>query len=105
MDHELDRHAQALAALGHPARLAAFRLLVRAGPEGLNVGDLVTHMGLAASSLSHHLRALVGAGLVLQERQGREVINRVDFAAMQETVGFLSSECCMGIVTIRQDAA
>lgn len=91
MDHDLPLHARALAALGHEARLAVFRLLVRAGRDGLSVGDLVSRMDLPASSLSHHLRALVAAGLVAQERRGRLVINRADFEAMNRTVGFLSS--------------
>lgn len=105
MEPDLDHHARALAALGHEARLGVFRLLVRAGPEGLNVGDLVAHMGVPASSLSHHLRALVAVGLVTQERQGREVINRADFDAMTRTLGFLSSECCVGVALAREDAA
>ncbi|HDR28991.1 ArsR/SmtB family transcription factor [Rhodovulum sp.] len=71
-------HARALAALGHDARLSIFRLLVRAG----------------------------NAGLVLQDRQGREVFNRVNYPAMQDLVGFLTSECCCGVtVPSAEDAA
>jgi len=92
--------ARALAALGHDARLSIFRLLVKAGNEGLRVGDIGAHLRLAPSTLAHHLSTLVDAGLVLQERQGREVFNRVDFAAMHRLLGFLSSECCTG-VTVR----
>lgn len=98
-------HAAALAALGHEARLAVFRLLVRAGPEGVGVGALVSHMGLPASSLAHHLRALVAAGLVTQERRGRQVVNRADFEAMHRTLGFLTAECCAGVALVREDAA
>jgi ArsR family transcriptional regulator, arsenate/arsenite/antimonite-responsive transcriptional repressor len=90
-------HARALAALGHDARLAIFRLLVKAGEEGLRVGDIGGHLGLAPSTLAHHLSTLVDAGLVLQDRQGREVINRVDFTAMRRVLGFLTSECCAGV--------
>jgi DNA-binding transcriptional ArsR family regulator len=89
--------ARALAALGHDARLAIFRLLVRAGGGGLNVGDIGAHLGLAPSTLAHHLSVLVAAGLVVQERQGREVRNRVDFAAASGLAGFLQSECCAGL--------
>jgi DNA-binding transcriptional ArsR family regulator len=92
--------ARALAALGHDARLSIFRLLVKAGNEGLRVSDIGAHLGLAPSTLAHHLSTLVDARLVLQERQGREVFNRVDFTAMHRLLGFLSSECCTG-VTIR----
>ena len=90
-------HARALAALGHDARLAIFRLLVKAGEDGLRVGDIGTHLGLAPSTLAHHLSTLVDAGLVVQEKQGREVINKADYPAMKRLVGFLTSECCVGL--------
>lgn len=90
-------NARALAALGHDARLAIFRLLVRAGEEGLRVGDIGEHLGLAPSTLAHHLAALVDAGLVLQNREGREVFNRVDYPAMHRVLEFLTSECCTGV--------
>ena len=91
-------NARALAALGHDARLSIFRLLVKAGRDGLRVSDIGEHLGFAPSTLAHHLSALVGAGLVLQERQGREVYNRVDYPAMNRVIGFLTSECCVGIM-------
>lgn len=97
--------ARALAALGHEARLEVYRLLVRAGDDGLIVNDIVAHTGLAASTLAHHLRALVGAGLVVQERRGREVVNRADYAAMDRTLGFLTDECCLGVSLVRDGAA
>jgi ArsR family transcriptional regulator, arsenate/arsenite/antimonite-responsive transcriptional repressor len=99
-------HARALAALGHDARLSIFRLLVKAGPDGLRVGEIGDHLGLAASTLAHHLSMLTSAGLVVQDKQGREVFNRVDFDAMNRLVGFLTAECCAG-VTLRKagDAA
>lgn len=105
MDEQLSLHASAMAALGHEARLGVFRLLVRAGHDGVSVGDLVSHMGLPASSLAHHLRALVAAGLVTQERRGRSVINRADFDAMRRTVGFLTAECCAGVALVPEEAA
>lgn len=98
--------AKSLAALGHDARLDVFRLLVRAGHDGLTVGDISQHLQLAPSTLAHHLRALVDAGLVAQERRGREVINRTNFAAMRETLDFLTSECCQGVeIKNAEDAA
>lgn len=99
-------NARALAALGHEARLSIFRLLVQAGIDGLRVSDIGEHLGLAPSTLAHHLSALVDAGLVLQDKQGREVYNRVDFPEMHRLVGFLTAECCIG-VTVRsiKDAA
>jgi DNA-binding transcriptional ArsR family regulator len=101
---EIRQVAAALAALGHEARLSVFRLLVRAGNEGLNVGQIGGELDLPASTLAHHLRALVLAGLVIQERHGREVINRPDFDAMNAMTDFLSRECCTGLRS-RTDAA
>jgi ArsR family transcriptional regulator, arsenate/arsenite/antimonite-responsive transcriptional repressor len=95
---------RALAALGHDARLAIFRLLVQAGEEGLIVGEIGAHLGLAPSTLAHHLNTLVAAGLVIQERRGREVVNRADYAAMQRVLGYLTENCCAGILK-RTDAA
>ena len=89
--------AMALASLGHEARLKVFRLLVRSGHEGLTVRELVHHMDVPASTLAHHLRALVLAGLVVQERKGREIYNRPDFEEMTATMSFLTEECCTGV--------
>jgi ArsR family transcriptional regulator, arsenate/arsenite/antimonite-responsive transcriptional repressor len=99
-------HARALAALGHDARLAIFRLLVKAGDEGLRVSDIGQLLGLPPSTLAHHLSTLVDAALVWQEKRGREVFNKVDYQAMRRVLGFLTAECCAG-VTIRssEDAA
>lgn len=99
-------HARALAALGHDARLSIFRLLVKAGDDGLRVGDIGEHLGLAPSTLAHHLSTLVDAGLVMQEKQGREVLNRVDYPAMRRLLGFLTAECCVGLAAPKSaDAA
>ncbi|MHA7851420.1 ArsR/SmtB family transcription factor [Roseovarius sp.] len=99
-------NARALAALGHDARLSIFRLLVKAGDDGLRVSDIGEHLGLAPSTLAHHLSALVDAGLVLQEKQGREVFNRVDYPAMRRLMDFLTSECCAGVsINSSEDAA
>lgn len=98
-------NARALAALGHDARLSIFRLLVKAGDDGLRVSDIGDHLGLAPSTLAHHLSTLVEAGLVLQDRQGREVFNRVDYPAMRRLVGFLTSECCAGVPVLSPEGA
>jgi DNA-binding transcriptional ArsR family regulator len=97
--------AKSLAALGHDVRLSVFRLLVKAGEKGLSVGEISQHLELAPSTLAHHLRALVGAGLVQQEKRGREMITRTDFAAMRRTVDFLTSECCEGVEIQRVENA
>jgi DNA-binding transcriptional ArsR family regulator len=98
-------NARALAALGHDARLSIFRLLVKAGEDGLRVGDIGAHLGLAPSTLAHHLSALVDAGLVVQDKRGREVFNRADFRAMNALVGFLTSECCTGVALRASEGA
>lgn len=98
-------NARALAALGHDARLSIFRLLVKAGDDGLRVSDIGEHLGLAPSTLAHHLSTLVDAGLVLQVKQGREVFNRVDFPAMHRLVDFLTSECCAGVAALSSENA
>ncbi|MEM7497539.1 MAG: metalloregulator ArsR/SmtB family transcription factor, partial [Pseudomonadota bacterium] len=96
--------APALAALGHEARLGLFRLLVKAGPEGLAIGEIQAHLGLAPSTLAHHLRALVEVGLVSQEKRGRSVLNRAVFGRMSEVLGYVEKECCQG-VRLGDDAA
>jgi len=89
--------ARALAALGHDARLSIFRLLIKAGDGGLNVGQIGAHLGIAPSTLAHHLGTLVSAGLVRQDRLGREVVNHADFALIRRLAGFLVAECCAGL--------
>ncbi|PQO23317.1 transcriptional regulator [Rhodobacteraceae bacterium WD3A24] len=99
-------NARALAALGHDARLSIFRLLVKAGDDGLRVGDIGAHLGLAPSTLAHHLSTLVDAGLVIQEKHGREVVNKADYPAMRRVLRFLTSECCAGVeIEPREDVA
>ena len=92
-----DHAAQALAALGNRTRLRLFRLLVRAGAEGLNVGEIQRHLGVPGSTLAHHLGALAHAGLVRQERNGREIVSTVDYAAMNGLLEYLTRECCAGV--------
>lgn len=88
---------RALGALASEHRLAAFRLLVTAGPGGLAAGSIASELGVSASALSFHLSALAGAGLVTQLRRGRSIIYRADFAAMQGLVGYLTDNCCGGV--------
>jgi DNA-binding transcriptional ArsR family regulator len=93
------KHAAAqLESLGNPTRLEIYRTLVRAGKAGLPVGRLQERIGVAASTLSHHLHRLILTGLVSQERQSTVLICRANYAAMDELLGFLSSECCADAV-------
>jgi ArsR family transcriptional regulator len=87
----------ALAALAQESRLDVFRLLVRAGSDGLAVGEIAEALELPSPTLSFHLKELTSAGLLRFERVGRSRIYRPDFAAMQRLVGFLSEHCCEGV--------
>ena len=86
----------ALSAMAQEHRLAAFRLLVQAGENGMPAGALADALGLAPSSLSFHLAQLSRAGLVSQERQHRSIIYRAGYAAMNDLVGYLMENCCAG---------
>lgn len=88
--------AEALAALGNRTRLRLFRLLVKAGPDGLNVGELQKRLAVPASTLAHHISALERSGLVRQDKRGREVVNRADFDAVRALSAFLIEACCQG---------
>lgn len=90
--------AKRLEALGQPTRLAIFRLLVRAGPDGRSVGELQSALDVPASTLSFHLKRLIEVGLVFQERSGATLYCRCDDATMQATLGFLAQECCADAV-------
>ena len=86
--------AQRLEALGSETRLEVYRVLVRAGLDGLPVGALQAKTGVARSTLSHHLHKLIAVGLVYQVRAGTTLNCHVNYDAMNETLGFLKEECC-----------
>jgi len=87
---------RALAALAQEHRLAVFRLLVQAGPQGLAAGALAEALAVPASSLSFHLAQLAQAGLASQRREGRSILYAADFAAMNGLMGYLTENCCGG---------
>jgi DNA-binding transcriptional ArsR family regulator len=86
----------ALGALAQETRLAIFRLLVQAGPEGLPAGIIAERLGVAPPTLSFHLSQLSNAGLVTSVRQSRSIVYAPDFDAMRGLVGFLTENCCGG---------
>ncbi len=90
------RAVERLSALAHPSRLAIFRLLVEAGPQGLAAGALATRLGLPAPTLSFHLKELSQAGLAKARPQSRFVIYSADFATINELIGYLTENCCQG---------
>jgi DNA-binding transcriptional ArsR family regulator len=97
--------AAALSALGHEARLAVFRLLVRAGPGGLPVGEIGRLLGAPPSTLAHHLGQLVDAGLVAQERRGRVVVSRARVERLRGLFAHVEADCCRGVAGEAHDAA
>ncbi len=91
---DIENISARLEALGNPTRLAIFRFLVKAGDPGLSVGQLQERIGIAASTLSHHLHKLVLVGLVSQERRSTVLICRANFAMMRGLVDALAADCC-----------
>ena len=86
----------ALSALAQEHRLALFRLLIQAGEDGMAAGRIAEALGLPNSSLSFHLAILQASGLIEQERQGRSLVYRADYAAMNGLIAYLTENCCGG---------
>jgi DNA-binding transcriptional ArsR family regulator len=93
---ETKEAVKALAALAQDTRLAAFRLLVEAGPTGMAAGAIAERLGLPGATASFHLAQLTNAGLIRSRTEGRFVIYAADFGRMQTLVGFLTDNCCEG---------
>lgn len=87
---------RSLAALAHPARLQVFRALVVVGQAGLTPGAMAEGLGVPAATLSFHLKELVHAGLVTQERSGRNLVYRAAYDRMNGVLGYLTAHCCQG---------
>ena len=86
--------AQGFSAMGSESRLEVLQVLVRAGNKGLAVGDIQSRTGIPASTLAHHLKFLSSAELVLQDKQGRTIINRANFDLLQSLAEYILKECC-----------
>lgn len=89
--------AQILQALGHDARLGLFRLLVQAGENGLNIGQIREHLDMPASTLAHHITTLVKANVITQTVNGRETINVANFKLVEQMADYLFNDCCKGV--------
>lgn len=87
---------EALAALAQETRLDVFRLLVRAGPDGMAAGAIADELKVSRATLSFHLSQLERAGLLRSTRRGRSIIYAADFEGMRGLLGFLSEDCCAG---------
>jgi DNA-binding transcriptional ArsR family regulator len=104
MEIEKQDAIAALAALAHETRLDVFRLLVRAGASGLAAGAIAEALGVPSATMSFHLKELRNAGVVSSRRDGRSLIYRAHFAAMNELLRFLSENCCQGASVIPSNA-
>ena len=93
---ETNQAIAALTALGQETRLAVFRLLVQAGPEGHVAGEIAAALAVPGATLSFHLKELVHAGLVESESRGRNVCYRANFEAMNGLLAYLTHNCCAG---------
>ena len=86
--------AAILAELGNETRLSILRMLVRAGDDGLTVGEIQRATGVPGSTLSHHLSRLRGVGLLSRSRNGSSLCCRADLARIRATADYLIEECC-----------
>ena len=88
---------QALAALSQQSRLATYRLLVRAGNEGMPAGAIGAELDISGATLSFHLSQLSSAEVVQSRREGRSIIYSANYTGMQQLAGYLLEHCCDGV--------
>lgn len=94
MTAKLERHAEQLAALGHPVRLAVLRFVVQGGVEGTSAGDIQAHVDLPASTLSHHLKRLVDAGMLTTRSEGTFHYYAPAFTTLRALTDYVWEDCC-----------
>lgn len=103
-DSRLAEAASTFAALGSEQRLSVLLTLVRAGPDGLSIGELGARSGVTGSTLTHHMKILAASGLVFQVRDGRRIICfAAAYERMKEVSDFLLKECCADSRHVRED--
>jgi DNA-binding transcriptional ArsR family regulator len=91
---KLDRHAEQLSALGHPVRLGILRFVVQSGAEGIAAGEIQAHVDMPASTLSHHLKRLVDAGLLRSRSEGTFHYYSAEYTALRALTDYLWEDCC-----------
>jgi ArsR family transcriptional regulator len=91
---KLDRHAEQLSALGHPARLEILRFVVQGGSEGTPAGDIQAHLDLPASTLSHHLKRLASTGLLRPRGEGTFIYYSADYETLRALTSYIWEDCC-----------
>lgn len=94
MTSKLDRNAQQLSALGHPVRLQILRIVVQGDDRGMAAGEILAHVGLPASTLSHHLKRLVEAGVFTTRLDGTFHYYAADYAALRALTDYVWADCC-----------
>lgn len=97
--------AKRLGALGNETRLQIYRILVRAGRDGVPVSELQRRTGIAISTVSHHLHKLITVDLAYQERDGTTLFCHANYGVMDETLGHLTKVCCLDAESDAEDAA
>jgi ArsR family transcriptional regulator len=91
---KLERHAEQLSALGHPVRLAILRFVVQGGEGGTTAGEIQARLDMPASTLSHHLKRLVDAGLLNSRNEGTFHYYAAEYPALRTLTDYLWEDCC-----------
>lgn len=94
MSSRLERHAEQLGALGHPVRLTILRYVVQTGQEGASAGDIQSRVDMPASTLSHHLKRLMDAGLLTSRQEGTFHFYAAEYGALRTLTNYLWEDCC-----------
>ncbi|MEY2929506.1 MAG: ArsR family transcriptional regulator [Pseudomonadota bacterium] len=94
MPSKLEHHAEQLSALGHPVRLAILRFVVQGGEGGSAAGEIQTHLEVPASTLSHHLKRLIDAGLLSSRNEGTFHYYAAEYPTLRALTNYLWEDCC-----------
>ncbi len=97
---DINKSVNALSALSQETRLEAFRLLIKAGPAGLAAGEISAELDVVQNTMSSHLSALAGAGMIQRTREGRSIRYSADYEGIRELLIYLLQDCCQGDNTI-----
>lgn len=92
---ELEIAAKILKELGHPIRLKVYKEIIKSGMKGMPVGDIQAKVNIPSSTLTHHISALISAGLITQRREGRVLFCSQESGILEAVIEYLTSECCI----------
>ena len=102
---DINSATDAFEALSNRTRLEVFRLLVRAGCDGLPAGEISNRLGVVQNTMSSHLKILSAAGIVNHERRGRQIIYSANYTTVRELILYLMEDCCAGSAAVREPVA